>query len=102
MIKARVKFKNELDKYLKKISRENDMSILSEQCGPEQHIMMALFTWVRQENSSNIKKLEKISKEIKNKFVGVKFSQIRDRNFYNTYGDVDYGCSLEIHVLLPL
>lgn len=101
MTKERRNFYNKLDSYLKRISKENDMSILSEQCGIEQHIIMGMITWVKTHNNSNIKKLKEIAKNIKENFIGVRFSQIRDRNFYDNFGNVDYGCSLEIHITLP-
>ena len=101
MTKERRNFYNRLNRYLKRISKENDMPILSEQCGIEQHVVMALSTWVKTHNNSNIRKLKEISKELKEKFLGIKFSQVRSRNLYDCYGNVDYSCSLEVHIQLP-
>ena len=101
MTKERKNFYDKLDRYLKKISKKYSMSIFTEQCGTEQNIIMGLYTFSKTIRNHNNKILKEIEKELKEKFMGVKFSQIRNREFYDCYGSSDYGSTLEMHILFP-
>lgn len=101
MTKERKNFYSKLDRYLKKICKENDISILSEQCFNEQHIVMGMFAFNKVNNNRNVKKLKEISEEIKEEFHFIKFSRIKDRSYYDSYRGAEYGCTLEVHIPLP-
>lgn len=101
MTKERKNFYDKLDKYLKKISKEYSISIYTEQNGVEQDIIMGMYTLSKIKRNHNNKILREIGKEIKEKFIAVKFEQIKNREFYDCYGKVDYGSTLEMHITLP-
>ena len=92
-------YKNEIDEYLQKVSKEKGFYINSTQSGPNQIVLIGSFANDKTTNKKNYKKMKEIMKEMENKFF-IEFSLLRDNNLYGN-NKVEYGYILEIHILLP-
>lgn len=101
MTKERKNFyKNEIDEYLQKISKENELYINSTQIGPEQTVLIGSFSDNKTKNKKNYKKMKELKKEILNKFPLIEFALLRDNNLYGP-NKIEYCCILEVHIPLP-
>lgn len=92
--------KNEIDEYLQKISKENELYINSTQSGLDQIVLIGSFTDNKTENKKNYKKMKELKKEILNKFP-IEFALLRDNNLYGP-NKIEYCYILEVHIPLPL
>lgn len=93
-------YKNEIDEYLQKISKENELYINSTQIGPEQTVLIGSFSDNKTKNKKNYKKMKELKKEILNKFPLIEFALLRDNNLYGP-NKIEYCYILEVHIPLP-
>lgn len=93
-------YKNEIDEYLQKISKENELYINSTQSGPEQIVLIGSFSDNKTKNKKNYKKMKELRKEILNKFPLIEFALLRDNNLYGP-NKIEYCYILEVHIPLP-
>ena len=94
-------YKNQIDEYLQKISKENELYINSTQSGLDQIVLIGSFSDNKTKNKKNYKKMKELEKEILNKFPLIEFALLRDNNLYGN-NKVEYGYILEVHIPLPL
>ena len=92
-------YKNEIDKYLQKISKENNFYCNSTQSGFEQLVFIGSFADNKTKNKKNYKKMKEIKKDLLNKYPRIEFALLRDNNLYGN-NKVEYGYILEVHIPL--
>ena len=92
-------YKNEIDKYLQKISKEKDFYCNSTQSGLHQLVFISSFADNKTKNKKNYKKMKEIREDLLSKFPLIEFTLLRDNNLYGN-NKVEYGYILEVHIPL--